>query len=126
MAFWLKARSLLASCLKVYHSQGYTVESYLDKRRSYSPVTTRIKEFLKFTIQERFEPRALLMSNLDEISTKLMLHCVFSIDPEGCKKPPKEVGQLISDCRHANYLHTRGQWHEISDHIKLIKPRKAL
>ncbi len=119
--FWFKARRLLANCLRIYHSRGYTVDSYLNKPKPYS----RIKEFYRFALQGRFEPSTLLMSNLDKTSTKLMLKCLLSVEPEDCQRPSKEVGQLISDCRYTNYLHTRGQWREITDHIKLIRPKKA-
>ncbi len=123
--FWFKARRLLANCLKIYRSRGYTVDKYLDKLRSNSPITARIKEFFRFVIQGRFEPRALLLGNVEETATKLMLQCLFSIESEDCKTMSKEASRLLSDCRYANYLHTRGEWREITDHIKMVKPRKA-
>jgi len=122
---WFKARRLLADCLKIYHSRGYTVDGYLDKQKPDSPFIGRIKELAKFAIQDRFEPRALLLSNVEETAVRLMLRCLFSIEPEDCQKPSGEISPLLPDCRYANYLHTRGEWREITDHIKIIKPRKA-
>jgi len=116
---WFTASRLLSSCLKIYHSRGYTVDHYVNKPKPHS----RIRGFLGFAIQGKFEPRTLLMSNLDKISTELMLKRLLSIKPEDCQKPSKEARRLMAECRYANYLHTRGQWHEITDHIKLITPK---
>ena len=116
---WFKATGLLNDCLKIYHSQGYT-DSCFDTVR-----TSRIKEFASFSIQGRFEPRALLISSLEQTAIRLMLRCLFSIEPEDFKKPLKKAGRLLSDCRYANYLHTRGEWCEITDHIKVVRPMKV-
>ncbi|RLC61228.1 MAG: hypothetical protein DRI01_08850, partial [Chloroflexi bacterium] len=82
---WFKARNLLFACLKIYYSQGYTMDSYWNKPKSHS----RIRAFLGFAIHGKFEPRTLLMSNLAKTSTTLMLKHLLSIKPEDCQKPSK-------------------------------------
>ena len=122
--FWFKARELLADCLKIYNSRGYTTDGYLAEQRVHSPIISRIKEFTRFTTQGRFEPRALLMSDVEKTAVRLMVQSLFSIDDGYYEKPSGETERLLADCRYANYLHTRGEWHEITDHIKIIKPVK--
>jgi hypothetical protein len=121
--YWFKSRLLLETCFKIYNSKGITAQGiFSNAPEPASSPTTKIKESLRFAANNTFDPRLFTLHNLDETATKLMLSCVFSLDPESCGKLSKNIEPLVSASRYANFLHTRGEWHEITDHIKCIQP----
>lgn len=120
---WFKSRLLLKTCLRIYNSQGISAKDILSDAPEFpSSLTTRVKELLSFVTNSKFDPRLFTLRNLDETATKLMLSCVFPMNPKLCGKSSKYVENLISASRYANFLHTRGEWHEITDHIRCIQP----
>jgi len=121
--YWFKSRSLLGVCLKIYNFQGnskrYKLRNDHGARLSH---VTKVKDVLKFIANGKFDPRILLpMDNVEETATRLMLSCVFSMTPRLCGKP-SGVKKLISASRYSNFLHTRGEWYEITDHLKYFRP----
>jgi len=123
ISYWFKSRSLLETCLRIYNSEGITAGGVFSdvQESSFAPVA-RVKEMLRFVANGRFDPRSFALHDLDETATKLMLSCVFSLNPQTCGKPSTHNERLISASRYANFLRTRGQWHQITDHITCIHP----
>jgi hypothetical protein len=120
--YWFKSRLFLETCLKIYDSQGITAKGILSNvpLPTLSPIT-KIKESFQFMLNNSFDPRVFSLPNIDEMAAKLMFSCVFSLDSTDCGNFEK-FNHLISTSRYANFLHTHGEWHEITDHIKYIRP----
>lgn len=119
---WFKSRSILTSVLSIYSSKNINIES-IYKDRASSKIPYQIKEVLCFFLNNRFDPRVFTICNLDRMATNLMFSCVFSMKQTPLVEPSKQKS-LDYLSRYANFLHTRGQWQDITDNLIIINPKK--
>ena len=121
---WFQSRSILKCVLSIYSSNNINLERvYRD--RTTSKIPYHIKEALRFLLNNRFDPRIFTIYNLDRIATNLMYSCVFSMKQTPLVESSK-YKSLICLSRYANFLHTRGQWQDITDNIIIIHPRARI
>ena len=119
--YWFKSRLLLQKCLLIYSAQGFSIENVFTKVNKSTWPKLKIKELYKFIINGKISLSPLADDNIENTAMRLMLSCVFSMDSHSCGKSSSNIENLLLASRYANFLHTHGEWHEIMDHVKIIR-----
>lgn len=118
---WHQTKELIFECFTIYRTQGYTLPDYLKKLTLNHHGQDNISEFLRFASFGKTAPKALIMKNREAKAINLMLKSVSALQRDGFSQR-LGLQQLVNDCHRANYLHTFGEWQQIGDHTRVIRP----